>query len=51
MIRLAIQKSGRLADKTLKLLHECSLNFDNGGQAKLRVNATNFPMQILFIFT
>ena len=49
MIRLAIQKSGRLADKTLKLLHECSLNFDNGGQAKLRVNATNFPMQILFL--
>ena len=50
MIRLAIQKSGRLAEKTLKLLHECSLIFDNGGQnSRLRVIANNFPMQILFL--
>ena len=49
MLRLAIQKSGRLADKTLKLLHECGLYFDNGGRDKLRIFAKNFPLQILFL--
>ena len=49
MLTLAIQKTGRLSDKTIHLLHECGILFDNDGQARLRANAKNFPLQILFL--
>jgi len=49
MITLAIQKSGRLSEKTVKLLHECGIAFENGGSSKLRSRASNFPMQILYL--
>lgn len=49
MLTLAIQKAGRLSDKTIALLQECGIHFDNGGQAKLRTTAKNFPLQVLFL--
>ena len=49
MITLAIQKSGRLSEKTVKLLHECGIAFENGGSSKLKSKAGNFPMQILYL--
>jgi len=49
MLTLAIQKSGRLSDKTVKLLHECGIVFENGGSSKLKSKASNFPMQILYL--
>jgi len=49
MLTLAIQKSGRLSEKTVKLLRECGIAFENGGSAKLWSKATNFPMQILYL--
>ncbi|PWJ59005.1 ATP phosphoribosyltransferase [Dyadobacter jejuensis] len=47
-IRIAIQKSGRLSEDSLKLIKECGIRFDNGG-GKLKTAATNFPAEILFL--
>ena len=49
MLTLAIQKSGRLSEKTVRLLHECGIAFENGGSSKLKSNVTNFPMRILYL--
>lgn len=49
MLILAIQKSGRLSEKTIKLLQECGIAFQNGGSSKLKATATNFPMEILYL--
>jgi ATP phosphoribosyltransferase len=49
MFTLAIQKSGRLSDKTITLLSESGILFENGGKSKLKSLATNFPMQILYL--
>jgi ATP phosphoribosyltransferase len=48
MIRIAVQKSGRLSDKSLQLLKDCGIKLDNGGR-KLSTQAKNFPMEILFL--
>ena len=48
MIRIAVQKSGRLSDKSLALLKDCGIKFDKGGR-KLSTQAKNFPMEILFL--
>src|SRR6476619_2162586 len=47
-LRIAIQKSGRLFDDSLKLLKDCGIDFKNGIN-KLKTEADNFPMQILFL--
>lgn len=49
MLTIAVQKSGRLSEKTLHLLKECGIYFENGGQEKLITQATNFPLTILFL--
>ncbi|HCK99589.1 MAG TPA: ATP phosphoribosyltransferase [Candidatus Marinimicrobia bacterium] len=49
MLTLAIQKSGRLSEKTVKLLQECGIAFQNGGSSKLKATATNFSMEILYL--
>jgi ATP phosphoribosyltransferase len=48
MIRLAIQKSGRLSDDSLNLIRECGISF-LGSSLKLITEATNFPLEILFL--
>jgi ATP phosphoribosyltransferase len=47
-IRIAVQKSGRLSDKSLALLKDCGIKFDNGGR-QLKTAARNFPLEILFL--
>ncbi len=47
-IRIAIQKSGRLSEDSLRLIKECGIRFDNGA-GKLKTTATNFPAEILFL--
>lgn len=48
MIKIAIQKSGRLYDDSIQLLKECGLSIDNGkGQLKAKVR--NFPAEILYL--
>lgn len=48
MLRLAIQKSGRLSEDSLALIRECGINFISSSY-KLKTEATNFPLEILFL--
>jgi len=48
MLRLAIQKSGRLSEDSLNLIRECGINFLSTSY-KLKTEATNFPLEILFL--
>ena len=47
-LKIAIQKSGRLNEDSLKILKECGISISNGlDQLKSTVN--NFPMEILYL--
>jgi len=47
-LRIAIQKSGRLSEDSLKLLKDCSIKFPKG-KNKLIASSTNFPAEILYL--
>lgn len=47
-LRIAIQKSGRLNDDSLKLIKDCGISVDNHGD-QLKVMARNFPLEIFFL--
>lgn len=47
-IRIAIQKSGRLNDDSLKLLKDCGISIDNG-KDQLKADARNFPMEVFYL--
>ena len=47
-LRIALQKSGRLSDDSLKLIKECGIGFNNGA-GKLKAEADNFPAEFLFL--
>jgi ATP phosphoribosyltransferase len=47
-LKIAIQKSGRLFDDSVKLLKECGIELNNG-MNKLRTEASNFPLEVLFL--
>ncbi len=47
-LRIAIQKSGRLNDDSIKLLKDCGIDLKNGVN-KLKTEADNFPMEIYFL--
>ena len=49
MLTIAVQKSGRLSEKTIYLLKECGVNFEYSGKDKLKTQAVNFPITILFL--
>jgi ATP phosphoribosyltransferase len=46
-LRIAIQKSGRLSEKSLQLLENCGIRVNSGG--KLKAEAANFPLEVLFL--
>lgn len=48
LLRIAIQKSGRLQEGSLSLLQESGLLFSNG-KDQLKTQARNFPVEILFL--
>jgi len=48
MLRIAIQKSGRLSEESIKLIKECGIKINNG-KGKLKSAASNFPLQILYL--
>ncbi|MDR1226337.1 MAG: ATP phosphoribosyltransferase [Prevotellaceae bacterium] len=48
MLRIAIQKSGRLSEKSLELLSEAGINFANS-ERKLVAKAGNFPVEALYL--
>lgn len=47
-LKIAIQKSGRLHDDSLKLLNDCGLNVKNGHN-QLKSMAENFPAEVYFL--
>lgn len=47
-LKIAIQKTGRLSEKSLELLKECGIKLPNGDR-KLKTEAANFPLEILFL--
>jgi len=47
-LRIAIQKSGRLYEDSLKLLKDCGIDLKNGIN-KLKTEADNFPMEVFFL--
>ena len=47
-LRIAIQKSGRLNEDSLKLIKDCGIAIDNGDD-QLKVVARNFPLEIFFL--
>ena len=48
MLRIAIQKSGRLSESSLALLRDCGVRIQRGKQA-LVAQATNFPLEVLYL--
>ncbi len=48
VLKIAIQKSGRLHDDSIKLLKECGIDISNGVN-KLKTEASNFPLEVYFL--
>ena len=48
VLRIALQKSGRLSDDSLRLFKECGIKFDSG-TGKLKSASSNFPAEFLFL--
>ena len=48
MVRIAIQKSGRLNEDSLNLLKSCGISIDNG-KDQLKAEARNFPMEVFYL--
>jgi ATP phosphoribosyltransferase len=47
-LRIAIQKSGRLSEKSLDLLREAGIHLNNGSR-KLRSVARTFPLEVIYL--
>lgn len=47
-LKIAVQKSGRLNESSLKLLKDCGFNVNNGND-QLKVSVENFPIELLYL--
>ena len=47
-LKIAVQKSGRLHDDSIKMLKECGIDISNGVN-KLKSEASNFPLEVFFL--
>jgi ATP phosphoribosyltransferase len=47
-LKIALQKSGRLAEGSTEMLRKCGIGFSNGG-GKLRTESEDFPLEIFFL--
>ena len=47
-IRIAIQKSGRLNEDSLKILKDCGISIDNG-KDQLKASSRNFPLEVFYL--
>ena len=47
-LKIAIQKSGRLNEDSLKILKDCGVSIDNG-KDQLKASARNFPLEVLYL--
>lgn len=48
ILRIAVQKSGRLSEDSLSLFKACGIKFENG-TGKLKSVSSNFPIEFLFL--
>lgn len=48
ILRIAIQKSGRLSEKSLDILRRCGIKFGSDSRV-LKERATNFPVEFLYV--
>lgn len=48
LLRIAIQKSGRLSEDSIRLLKECGIGIANGNN-QLKIKTENFDAEILFL--
>jgi ATP phosphoribosyltransferase len=48
MLKIAIQKSGRLNEDSIQILKDCGISINNGND-QLKTEASNFPLEILFL--
>jgi ATP phosphoribosyltransferase len=50
VLKLAVQKSGRLSDRSLELIRECGISFqDHRGSSRLKSESSDFPLELLFL--
>jgi len=47
-LKIAVQKSGRLNQDSLKLLKDCGISIDNG-KDQLKAQSHNFPLEVLYL--
>jgi ATP phosphoribosyltransferase len=47
-LKIAIQKSGRLNQDSLKILNDCGIAIDNG-KDQLKASAKNFPLEVFYL--
>ena len=48
ILKIAVQKSGRLNEESIQLLKECGVKFNNG-RDQLKVTSHSFPAELLFL--
>ena len=48
MIKIAIQKSGRLNEESLSILKKCGISIDNG-KDQLKTSGSNFPIEVYYL--
>lgn len=49
MLTIAIQKSGRLSEDSLRLLADCGLRVPHSGSGKLKATVSGFPAELFFL--
>jgi ATP phosphoribosyltransferase len=47
-LKIALQKSGRLSEKSLSLIKECGINLTNGSRKLLSLSG-NFPLEVMYM--
>ncbi len=47
-LKIAVQKSGRLHDDSMKILKEIGISVDNG-KDQLKASARNFPLEVFYL--
>lgn len=48
VLRIAVQKKGRLSEKTIELIKNCGIKF-TASSGRLKAQSHNFPMEFLFL--
>lgn len=50
VLKLAIQKKGRLSERSLTLIKDCGISFiDHRGSSRLKSRCLDFPLELLFL--